>query len=79
MRRGGAKSDSLRRLVEYAEALGFTLDAQRHRHLRFDRPGPPPVFASRTPGDRRSLENSKRDLRRAVAQSDNPEIKETPS
>lgn len=63
-------TDHIKTLRAYAAGLGFTLDDKSHKHLCWRRPNTQPVFSSRVPGDRRALERTKCDLRRAVRQAE---------
>lgn len=62
------QTDQLRRLIEAATELGFSCDYSSNRHLRFERPGCAPVFASRTPSCPRAWLNAVRDLKHALTQ-----------
>lgn len=61
------KGDIACRVIDYARELGFSVALSRGGHLRFVRPGSPIVFFSSTPGDRRSLQNARAKLRRALS------------
>lgn len=57
---------SAKELCEWTEDHGWEWSRTRGGHLRFDRPGCTPVFASSTPSDPRSFKNAKALLRRKV-------------
>lgn len=58
-------NDNARKVVEFARELGFRVSKTKNNHLRFDRPGQPPVFFSWSPSDHRAIKNGYAKLRRA--------------
>lgn len=57
--------ESLRQLVEFAEANGWTVSRTRGGHIRFTKPGLGSIFTSSTASDYRTGLNAKARLRRA--------------
>lgn len=59
-------NDITKRVVAFAESLGFAAEFTRGGHLKFSRPGVPAVFFSKTPSDHRACQNGFAKLRKAV-------------
>lgn len=59
-----------RDLVEWAKALGFECEMTKGNHIVFRRPNTAPVFASMTPGCPYARQNTRRDLKRALAEAE---------
>ena len=57
-------------LIEYALREGWEVVRTHGGHLKFTRPGLPPIFSSATPGDHRAGRNACAMLRRATRQYD---------
>lgn len=57
-------SSELRKVVEFAESLGFTVERTKGLHLKLLKPGRPVVFTSGTPGDNRAIKNIIAQLKR---------------
>ena len=55
-----------RRVVAAAKELGFTWELTRGNHMKFTKPGCPPVYTAFTPSDRRAASNAIATLRRAA-------------
>jgi hypothetical protein len=55
------------KVINYAEKLGYKTCRTTRNHLKFVKPGKPPVFFSGTPGDHRAWKNGISKLRRAAA------------
>lgn len=60
-----SSNDTVRKLLDYALGEGWTASHTRGGHLKFTRPGSPPVFCSKTCSDHRAFLNARADLRRA--------------
>ncbi|WP_369326343.1 type II toxin-antitoxin system HicA family toxin [Alcaligenes nematophilus] len=57
-------------LIEYALSEGWEVVRTSGGHLKFTRPGLPPIFTSSTAGDHRAGLNARAMLRRVQRQSD---------
>ena len=55
----------LRPLIEYALSEGWQVVRTPGGHLKFTKPGLPPVFTGSTPSDHRADRNTRTQLRRA--------------
>lgn len=53
-------------VVDFAVSHGFSVRLTKRSHLRFSRPGYPPVFTGGSPSDRRAVLNAKATLRRVL-------------
>ncbi len=51
-------------LLAFAKQEGFEVARTRNGHLKFTKPGYPPVFTSSTPSDHRAIKNTLAQLRR---------------
>ncbi|SED35360.1 hypothetical protein SAMN05216178_6907 [Pseudomonas saponiphila] len=56
----------VKRVLDEAIKLGFTVGRASNGHYRFDKPGVQAVFFSSTPGDNRAILNGTAKLRRAA-------------
>lgn len=65
--RGGSE---LRKLIEFAKELGFTCEVTASTHLAFRRPHTRVVWASYTPSCGHARKRTRRDLIKAVRESD---------
>lgn len=59
----------IRKLIEYGEALGFSVNLTPGGHWKFSRVGSKPVFVSQSPSDERAYKNARGDIRRAASAS----------
>lgn len=59
------RNESAKRVIAYAESLGFSAERTRGSHIKFTRPDVPAVFFSGTPSDHRACQNGMAKLRRA--------------
>jgi hypothetical protein len=59
-------NDIAKRVVEFAESLGFSADKTRSGHIKFTRENTPTVFFSGTPTDSRSYQNGLAKIRRVA-------------
>lgn len=53
-------SKHAKELAAWAAKRGWTCDFSGRKHLRFEKPGCPPVFCSRTPSDSHATKNAQR-------------------
>lgn len=60
-------NEATKRLIDFAEQLGWKVSRTRDDHLRFEKEGRQTVFTSSTTSDRRAALNAKSQLRRADA------------
>lgn len=60
----------LRDLTDFAMTQGWTISHTNGGHLRFSKPGLPPIFTSSTPSDYRAERNMRAQLRRTDRQID---------
>ncbi|WP_186207424.1 type II toxin-antitoxin system HicA family toxin [Burkholderia gladioli] len=58
----------LRPLIEYALQEGWEVQRTASGHLKFLKPGLPPIFTSGTTGDHRTVRNARAQLRRTERQ-----------
>ena len=58
-------SKEVRQFIRRAKKDGWEIIKTLNGHFRMTKPGSDIVFVSSTPGDRRSLRNVERDMRRA--------------
>lgn len=56
----------VKRVLDEAVKLGFTIARANNGHYRFEKPGVQAVFFSGTPGDSRAIMNGTAKLRRAA-------------
>lgn len=59
------KSESLRVLVKFAEANGWTVSRTQGGHIQFTKPGLGSIYTSSTASDYRAALNAKARIRRA--------------
>ncbi|KRU65054.1 hypothetical protein AN458_00425 [Pseudomonas aeruginosa] len=59
------RNDEIRQLCKLARAMGYAVQQTKRLHLKFTKPGRPPVFCSSTPGDCRAWLNARAQLRRS--------------
>lgn len=60
-----ARCELTKRLVAFADDLGFLAEFTKKSHIKFTKPGRKPVFTSSTPSDQRTLLNAKSNLRKS--------------
>lgn len=60
-----ARCEMTRRLISYAESLGFEASLTKKTHLKFTKSGCKTVYSSGTPGDQRTLKNAESNLRKS--------------
>lgn len=65
------RGDIAKRVISFAEELGFTATLAKNGHLRFSREDTRTVFFSGTPGDHRAYQNALTKLRHAAAGTGN--------
>lgn len=75
MKHPSRKGSDLRKLLQWAKALGFTCETGG-RHLIFRRHNTRAVYASSTPSCQYGHANTRRDLLRAVAEAEQTQLKE---
>lgn len=59
----------LRGLIEFALQYGWTVVRTPGGHLKFSKPGLPPIYTGSTASDYRAERNARAQLRRAVRQA----------
>lgn len=62
-------TNALKRVVRYAQDHGWNVKRTRGGHVRFTRPGCPPVFTGFSPSDARAEKNALARLRRIQKQA----------
>lgn len=61
--------EPLRRLIEFALSEDWHVQRTPKGHLKFTKPGHPPIYTGSTASDRRSCLNARAELRRAMRQA----------
>ncbi|WP_185266005.1 type II toxin-antitoxin system HicA family toxin [Halopseudomonas xiamenensis] len=61
----GKLKKPLQELADFAISLGWQVSRTRGGHIRFTKPGYPPIYTSSTPSDPRAALNARALLRRA--------------
>ena len=60
-----ARCDLTKRLLSYAEQLGFEAQFTKKSHIKFTKPGRRSVYTSGSPSDHRTLLNAESNLRKS--------------
>lgn len=68
------KCVDLQGLIEWAKEFGFIFDSSGKTHFVFRRPNTMPVYVAKTPSCHRARLNNRRDLKRALKESEEQQL-----